>query len=210
MLMEPFRHHPTEMNGRAPWRGDYIERRTSLPGGALLDVTGFPRADAQTVTAAAAVAANDTTVTVDPLEYDLRANTLISFSGGTTVRLTKRAMAGDEELQIAASPGIVALGETADLLGSGAVYVPSGTLVGRTLVDRDADPPAPFGAADPANDDEIYLLLHDVYTHQDEVEVELYRHNALVKENFLPDWANWSAAAKTALRARYECTIGQP
>jgi|GEM_PF-5106197 len=62
--------------------------------------------------------------------------------------------------------------------------LPSGTLLGRTYAERDAG--LPWGLADPANDDEMALLVHDVYEHD---EIELYRPKAglVVKEDLLPD-----------------------
>lgn len=83
--------------------------------------------------------------------------------------------------------------------------VPSGTVVGRTIAERDAS--APFGpAAD--TDDEIFLTVFEVDTDINP-DVELYRHNGVVYENYLPVFSTLSAALKTVLRSIYRCSIGR-
>lgn len=68
--------------------------------------------------------------------------------------------------------------------GSGRKLVESGTLVGRTYAERDAG--TGFGPAG-AEDDEVYLLLYDVYDANENPEAALYRHNSLVYEDKLPE-----------------------
>jgi hypothetical protein len=41
-------------------------------------------------------------------------------------------------------------------------------------------------------------------------DIEFYRPNMTVYENFLPVWASVSAAVKAKIRASYRCTIGSP
>jgi hypothetical protein len=83
--------------------------------------------------------------------------------------------------------------------------VPSGTAIGRTIAERDAG--TGFGPA-AAADDEIYLVAFDITDAVRNPDVELYRHNSIVKENFLPGWAGLASGVKTAIRARYTCTLG--
>lgn len=90
---------------------------------------------------------------------------------------------------------------------SGRKFVPSGTLVGRTLAERDTVPPTPYGLW-AAGDEEVYLIVHDVHDAAVVDEIELYRHGSLVKENYLPGWAGLSAPTKAAIRANYTCIVG--
>ena len=70
--------------------------------------------------------------------------------------------------------------ETSD----GRLYIPSGTLVGRSEAERNAG--TAFGIADPATDDEMFLILYDVYDIRDDNTVQLYRPTKLVFYNHLP------------------------
>ena len=85
--------------------------------------------------------------------------------------------------------------------------VPSGTIVGRTIAERDAS--AGFGPA-AATDEEIYIVAFDVLDAATLNDVELCRPNAglVVKENFLPGWAGLAAGVKTLVRAAFVCTRG--
>lgn len=82
-------------------------------------------------------------------------------------------------------------------------YVESGSLVGRSYSERDAGEgfgPAALPAADgTGGDDEVYLLLYDVWDADDNPEAALYRPASLVYEDKLP--ADTDLAA---VRARYE------
>jgi hypothetical protein len=92
---------------------------------------------------------------------------------------------------------------TAD--SEGRKNIPSGTILGRTLAERDAG--TGFGpAAD--TDDEIFVNYFEVTDAAENDDVELYRHGSQIKENFLPGWGSVAAGVKTALRARYICTLG--
>lgn len=79
-------------------------------------------------------------------------------------------------------------------------YIPSGTLVGRTVAERDEG--TGFGPY-AEGDDEVYLVIFDVWDADRNPEVELYRHGSLVKENFLPEGVDMAA-----VRERYTTTIG--
>jgi hypothetical protein len=85
--------------------------------------------------------------------------------------------------------------------------IPAGTVIARTIAERDAS--TGFGPAadtDPAS--ETYIVAFDVTDANDINDVELYRPNSIVKENFLPGWGALSAAVKALVRARYLCTRG--
>jgi hypothetical protein len=91
--------------------------------------------------------------------------------------------------------------------GSGRKHIPSGTLLGRTIVERDAG--TGFGPADDT-DDEIFLSAFDVVDAVVLDDVEMYRPGSQVKENFLPDYATIAADAPLLARLReiYLCTRG--
>lgn len=90
---------------------------------------------------------------------------------------------------------------------SGKIPIPSGTVVGRTIAERDAG--SPFGpCAD--TDVDVYLLANDVTDAlvNDDCELASPFSGVRVKENFLPGWAGLSAAVKALVRARYVCYNG--
>lgn len=82
----------------------------------------------------------------------------------------------------------------------GRKFLPAGTLVGRTFAERETN--TAFGpAAD--GDDELFLTVFDVQDAAKNNDIEFYRPNSTVKENFLPNWATLSATLKAKLRALY-------
>lgn len=94
----------------------------------------------------------------------------------------------------------------------GRKFVPSGTLVGRTFADRaDGKGFGPVTITDDAIDqDEIYLLVYDVYDAAVNPDCELYRHGGIVRENYLPGWDELDPLLQAAIRERYTTTIGAP
>lgn len=99
---------------------------------------------------------------------------------------------------------------TAD--ADGVRFVQSGTLLGRTVAERDAGtgfgPVAVDGTTGNVTDTEVYLLLYDVTDASENSDCELYRHGSLVKENYLPGYATLTAQRLAAVRERYECVRG--
>lgn len=91
---------------------------------------------------------------------------------------------------------------------TGAIPIPSGTVVGRTIAERNSN--SPFGpAAD--TDVDIYITAFDITNALVLDDVELARPYAglLVKENFLPTpLASLTTTIQAAIRARYTCTTG--
>lgn len=189
------------------WAGDYMGRDNLLPYGAKLVAAAFPTDDDVVVTANGAAAVGDETMAVTALTGKLPFGTRLVFSGGAAAILTAEAEAGAVQLSIRPLVAGIADTETANYDGGGTRFVPSGTVVGRTLVERDAG--TGFGPAADA-DDEIYLLAFDVADADEIDDAELYRPNNTVYENFLPNFAGLSAAVKAAVRAQYNCTINTP
>ncbi len=83
--------------------------------------------------------------------------------------------------------------------------IPSGTVLGRTLAERDAG--TGFGPA--VNTDlEIYINYFEITDAVELDDCEMYRPGSQVKENFLPGWAGLAALLKDELRKRYHCMVG--
>jgi hypothetical protein len=187
------------------WAVDYLDRIHLVPGGARLDAAQFFNTDSVLVTASAA-AQGATSVTVTALTGAIPSGTVLDFGGAKFARLTANAAAGATSITVAALPTALAGAETARYAGVGYDTVPSGTLLGRTIAERDA---ATGYGPWVTGDDEVYLLAFDVTDVSVNPDCELYRNfTGMVKETFLPNWANWTAGMKTALRAAYKTTIG--
>lgn len=92
---------------------------------------------------------------------------------------------------------------TAD--SAGRKNIPSGTILGRTIAERDAG--TGFGPAEDT-DAEIFVNYFEVTDAAANDDVEMYRPGSQIKENFLPGWAGIDPDVKVLLRARYICTLG--
>lgn len=108
-------------------------------------------------------------------------------------------------------PGGVRLDPAAFPAVDGVVHVPGGTVIGRTIAERDAG--APFGpvaftAGTSVDDDEVYLLAFDVSDAAKDADGVLYRPGSVVKENYLPGWAGLDPVVQAEIRDRYLCQIG--
>jgi hypothetical protein len=194
--------------GSPRWAGDYRDRDHLVPGGATIDPTQFIGAATGTrvVVGAAGAAIGATTVPVGALANAIPSGTVLDF--GTTKFAVTTAAAAKGATSIATRALVTALvsGDTATYNGTGKKNIPSGTIIGRTRAERDAG--TPFGA--PADTDEEFFLVAFDITDADVVsDVELYRYNSVVYENFLPDFAGASATVKAFLRSRYVCSVGQ-
>ncbi len=199
----------TNTSTSAGWAGDFLNREHMIPGGAKLDPAQFTDTDAATVVVGAAGAlAAATTVPVAALSDPIPTGTVLSFGTNKFARLTAAAAAGATSLTVAALPTALVSGDTATYAGVGTtVTVPSGTVVGRTLAERNAG--TAFGPAGAA-DDEVYIICYDLYNAVINADIELYRPNSIVKENFLPEIATLAAGVITKLRAAYIMTRGAP
>jgi hypothetical protein len=178
-----------------------------IPAGAVLQFSGSGAGFAK-LTAAAAAAA--TTLTVEALPEDIDNAATATFAGGTKqARLTAAAAAAATSLTVDELQFAVVDNETATYAGTiGGKNIPSGTLLGRTIAEREAG--TAFGPW-ATSDDEVYLLAFDVTDALTNADCELYRNGqtSIVKENFLPGWTTlWTSNMKAALRAAYICTSG--
>jgi hypothetical protein len=189
------------------WAGDYFNREHMIPGGARVDAAQFTDTDAVSVVVGAAGAAGAaTTVPVAALSGPIPSGTLLYFGTNKFATLTAAAATGATTLTVAAIPTALVSGDTATYAGVGVtVLIPSGTVVGRTLAERNAG--TAFGPAD-ASDDEVYLTCFDVLDAVVNPDIELYRPNSVVKENFLPNFAGLAAGVVTLLRTAYIMTRG--
>ena len=175
---------------------------TIIPRGGGTGYTG----GAVPLTANAAVSA--TSLAVAALSGAIPNGTLLHFGeSGEMARLTAAAAVGATSLTVEAIPNALESGDTARYAGSGTKkkVVPNGTVVGRTISERDAG--TGYGPA-VSSDDEIYILVHDVTDADANNDCDLYRWGSLVKENFLPNWSTLAGALQTAIRAKYQCTKG--
>lgn len=190
------------------WAGECLGTYTLIPAGAKLDPAQFDFDDAVTVTVGAAGAAvDDTTVPVDALSGKIPSGTVLDFGGDKFATLTADAAAGATSITVRALVTALVDDDTATYAGStGRKPVKSGTLVGRTFAERAAG--TAFGPAAVATDEEIYLIAFDVVDLLHENNAELYRHNCVVKENLLPDWATYTADEKAKIRELYQTVTG--
>jgi hypothetical protein len=189
------------------WAGDYGGRDNLMIGGFRADPAQFAKVDAVVVTVGAAgAAAGAVALPVDALTGPIPNNTEIMI-GGTRVLLTADALGGAVALTVEALPRAFVDNETGTWPGLGVKALPSGSILGRTLAERDAG--TAFGPAADA-DDEVFItyFANDDLDHVPDI--EFYRPNMTVYENFLPVWASVSAAVKAKIRASYRCTIGSP
>lgn len=188
------------------WMGDFSNRDSILPAPAKLDANSFNGEDAVVVVVTANAIVDAVNVAVTALSNPIPAGTVIDLGGKKFVRLT--ALAPKNAVTLAVSPLATALvaTDTGTYKGIGKKRVASGLLVGRTYAERDAG--TGFGPADVAGDQEIYLTAREASDLSRDNDMELYRHNRLVKENFLPGWSGLSGAVKTKIRELYTCITG--
>lgn len=190
----------------AAFLGDFGSREHILAGGAQLDADAvYSGEDAYTIQINdAAATQGDTTITVDALPVALPDNAELTF-GSVTVRLNGAKAAGQTSLTVDALGGDIADDATAiyDASPTSNVVV-SGTIVGRTIAERNAGDP--FGPAADA-DDEVFITVADVDLDKT-TDVDLVRHGSLIKTNFLPAYAAASSTVKTKLEAAYQLILG--
>jgi len=188
------------------WAGEGFCKELLLPGGAKVLASAFYAEDSvSVVVGAAGAAANATTVPVDALSGPVPSGTMLHFGSKKFALLTADAAEAATSITVEALPTALVDDDTAIYAGEETVSIPSGTLLGRTYTERaNGDP---FGPAADA-DDEFYLIAFDVTDVNNNNDVELYRHQGLVKENFLPVFSTLSTALKAAIRANYQTTLG--
>ena len=199
----------TPMESTKPvWAGDYLSRLTVMPVPVKLDAAQFKAVDAVVVVVGAAgAAANAVSIPVDALSGPIPSGTLLHFGAKKFAQLTADAAEDAVTLTVAAIPTALVDDDTATYAGTGKKSLPSGTLIGRTYAERDAG--TPWGPAVVASDDEIYLTTRDIGDLTKDDTNEIYRHGKVVKENYLPGWADLPTATKTKIRALYACIGGK-
>lgn len=154
----------------------------------------------------ASAAAGATSLTVYPLQtasLPANGNTATVPAKPILAEVTALAAAGATTISVRALSEDIPADAIATYPGTSRIKpVPSGTLLGRTLAERDAN--VPFGPW-ATGDDEVYLLAFDVVDANTRNNAEFYRNQRVVREDLLPDWADYSPAKKAALRAAYQC-----
>lgn len=191
----------------APWAGDFRHPDHLIRGGAQVDAAQFSRPDDVVVTVSAAAVAGATSLTVNALSGPIPAGTALDFGTDEFARLSADAATGATTLSVDAIPTALEGGETATYAGKRKKHIPSGTVLGRTITERNAS--AGYGPA-ASTDDEVYILAFDVVDADDKPDAVLYRHNSIVKENFLPEVQDGTLASAVldVVRANYRCIVG--
>lgn len=192
-----------------------------LPTGAT-GINAYIGPSANDLAFAGTSATNVVTVTTEP--GTTAAGIPAVNSTGTTqqpgkyARLTVDANIGDTSLTVEPIPAALVGTETGNFSRWGTELMVSGTPVGRTYAQRAAS--LPFIQADPVAHNpltangEFYLVLFDNPDLHSTPTVELYRHNSIVKENYLPNYATQLAPGGVAspmlalIRQLYTCILG--
>lgn len=191
------------------WMGDYSSRESIMPVPVKVNAAAFLAEDgAVAVVAAAGAAANAVLIPLKTaLKNKIPSGTTLPFGGKKFATLTADAPAAATSLAVSAIPTALVEDDTAIYKGIGKKRIPSGTLIGRTIAERDSG--AAWGPADVTTpDDEIYLTARDIADADKDNDTELYRHNRTVKENYLSGWADRPTAEKTKIRTLYACIKG--
>jgi hypothetical protein len=152
---------------------------------------------------------------ISSTEVLIPAGTVLDFGGAKFARLTADAKRGDVSLTVAALPTALVDADVAvyNKSGPNAKFIQSGTIVGRTYAERDANTPFGLGVD---TDDELFILAFDVPDTSLNDEGELYRHHLLVAENYLPEWMTGTrlqtggvaTTLMTKIRTLYRCIKG--
>lgn len=191
------------------WAGDYTGREHNLPGGSQVNAAQWETVTYTITTSGAALGA--TTIPVTALPVALPIGTVLDWTGpGELSTLTAAAALGATSLAVEPLDAAIEAGDTAPYTVTDAspVSISNGTLVGRTWAEQATGDS--FGPA-VAADDEIFFIINDVWDASINPDVELYRHESVVKTNFLPagTWDAMAAGLQTKVRALYTCVIGQ-
>jgi uncharacterized protein with beta-barrel porin domain len=188
------------------WAGSDLGDHDLLPGGAKVLASAFNAPDAVVVTVGAAGAlAAATSVPVDALSGAIPSGTVLHFGTNKFAVLTAAAAAGATSLAVTAIPTALVDNDTATYAGVQRKSLPSGTIVGRTIAERDAG--TAFGPA-ASTDDEVYIVAFEVPDITQVNDVDLVLHKRVVFENFLPGWTGLASLLKDKVRELYHCTVG--
>lgn len=191
--------------------GDPLGREQLIPGGAKFDPAALALQTAVVVTVDAPGAdAGDESIPVLALAAAIAPGTMLNFGlPGLMAYAPVGALIGAVAIVVAPLDRAIPEDSVANVAATVRKVLSAGTVIGRTLAERDAG--TPYGLAADA-DDEIALVA---FTRADvelveEVDIVKPFAGVTIKENFLPNFAGLSAAVKAAVRARYNCTIGRP
>jgi len=193
----------------ARWAGDFIGADSILPIPGKVDAAAFDAEGSVKVVVSGAGAAQGATAipVTGVLSGNIPAGTVLRFSSDEFATVNGAGgVAGGNSVPVEALVNALESGDTATYPGtSGRKYIPSGTVFGRTFAERAAN--APWGpAAD--TDDEILIGTREIFDANKMNDMEFYRPGKVVKENYLPGWANLSAAIKAKIRAIHVTTVG--
>lgn len=188
--------------GTPQWAGDFMSRDHLLPAPGKLDPTLFVGKTGTAVTLTANAAAAAVAIVFTALTAAIPSGTVLDFGTTKYARTTAAAAIGATTVAVAALPTALVIGDTATVSTGTPNFVASGTLVGRTIAERDAGTGyGPFADTDPAS--ETYLVAFDITDVLSTGDVELYRPGSTVYETYLPGFAALSATAKAMVRSRY-------
>ena len=133
---------------------------------------------------------------------------MAGISYNTPIEGVSLAWVGDELRQrdrVMVTGGLLNAADFA-LTADGRRYAESGTLVGRTYAERNAGAgfgPVAIDAGGNVTDNEVYLLLHDVYNAARDASATFYRPGSLVYDELLPA-ASQTANQLAAVRRFYQ------
>lgn len=153
------------------------------------------------LTAAAIAGATSLTVAALPTAMDGGETATVPASS-IVARTTANAAAAATSIAVEALAEPILSGDVATYAGGGTLKkrVPAGTLVGRTLADRDSG--IGYGPWE-SGDEEVRLVAFEVTDAASNPNFEPAAHNLKVYENNLPGWATWPSPQRTALRTAY-------
>lgn len=187
------------------WFQDELSRDHVLEEGGLAVASAFPFLGQVVVTAPSGAAAGATSITVNALSGPIPTGTILDWSGtGELSLLTANALAGATTLAVQALDAAIEAADTATYVPAGARrYLANGTLVGRTIAERNAGTGfGPYAAGDA--DSETYLVLYDKHDLDENNELTFARHFSLVSEKYLP-----AGVDLAKIRALYETIAGR-
>lgn len=176
-----------------------------VPGGARIIASEFFAPDAvRVVVAVGGAAINATVIPIDALSGSIPVGAILDFTGTKKFAvLTAAAVAGATSLTVEALPTALVATDLAVYSGRVDKPIQSGILVGRSFSDRASR--LPFGVADVATDEDIYLIAIGAADANINPEVVLLRYQSLIYEDKLPGWAAMTSPIKTKIRSLYQC-----
>lgn len=205
-----------QKNIRPGFVGDVLSREHLLPGGAKIDAALFNSADAiKIVVGVGGAAADAVAVPVAALSAELPAGAVIPIGAANSKKfivLSAKALKGAVLLATQPLPTALVAGDTGyyDIPGE-PKRIASGTIIGLTNAELEgaAATGVLWGPAADA-DDVVRITAYDIQDADSNNDCDLLRPGTLIKVNFLPGWADLSAAIKNKIRATYEVTVGAP